>query len=74
MTGSFGSGPGHCRCKVSSGSQISPNTMLGADLTNELREAAREEINEFNGLSFKLELLQVFFFSLKNTSLVLVRD
>lgn len=71
MTGSFSSGPGYCRYKALV-PKYPPNTTLGADLTNELR-AAREEINEFNGLSFELELLHFFFF-LKNTSLVLVRD
>jgi len=34
--------------------------------TSDLKEAARAEINEFNGLNIYLELLQViFFFSLK---------
>lgn len=61
MTGSFSSGPGYGKRKALV-PKYPPNTTLGADLTNELREAAREEINEFNGLSFKLELLQVFFF------------
>lgn len=45
MTGSFIFGPGHCRCKLSSGSPICPNTMF--DLTSQPGNAAREEINEF---------------------------
>lgn len=42
--------------------------------TSDLKEAARAEINEFNGLNIYLELLQVIFFPLKNITLVLVRD
>jgi len=57
MTGSFTSGPGHCRCKVSSGSQISPNTMFRRVLRSQPGNAPREGINEFDGLSFEIELL-----------------
>lgn len=47
MTGSFISGPGHCRCKLSSGSPIYPSTMFGSDPTSQPGNAAREVINEF---------------------------